>query len=406
MRRVLSSLPWILLAACAGHPAGTVAPAGGLPPGLAAIREDELKADLYALAGDHFLGRESGTLDELKASAWLAERARQAGLAPAGDDGTYFQFWPMARTRVSTSSKIQVGSTAFPVTTDAVVLTTGTAIVDAPLVDGGDGAGLDQMDLAGKAVVIQITSPKAVIPDKISLRPARYLFAAAGELTTALAKAKPAAIILVSDAVADSGWEFVSNWYRNGSYDLQFGEAPIRIGGAAPVIWLKQAARPAPEMVRRRVLPGPVGTAAVVGPGGLWRQFNRVAAGLPLAGPEEPDQPLDRASGRFEELGSSLANVRYNWVFRHGSSFHQFFGSTEHRGGEAGLLAGCIDPAPHRGVCQVPDVPGQQKVDAVGGRNRDVERVGRCLGGQEPAANQRPSEILSGWRSGQGWNVR
>ena len=261
-------------------------------------------------------------------------------------------------------------------------------------------------DLTGKAVVVQITKPKAAIPDKISLRPARYLFAAAGELTTALAKAKPAAIILVSDAVADSGWEFVSNWYRNGSYDLQFGEAPFRIGGAAPVIWLKQAARPAPEMVRRRVLPGPVGTAAVVGPGGLWRQFNRVAAGLPLAGPEEPDQPLDRASGRFEELGSSLANVRYNWVFRHGSSFHQFFGSTEHRGGEAGLLAGCIDPAPHRGVCQVPDVPGQQKVDAVGGRNRDVERVGRCLGGQEPAANQRPSEILSGWRNGQGWNVR
>ena len=245
MRRTLSSLALILLAACAGHPAGTVAPAGGLPPGLAAIREDELKADLYALAGDHFLGRESGTLDELKASAWLAERARQAGLAPAGDDGTYFQFWPMARTRVSTSSKIQVGSTAFPVTTDAVVLTTGTAIVDAPLVDGGDGAGLDQMDLAGKAVVIQITRPKAVIPDKISLRPARYLFAAAAELTTALAKAKPAAIILVSDAVADSGWEFVSNWYRNGSYGLQFGEAPFRMGGTAPVIWLKQAARPA-----------------------------------------------------------------------------------------------------------------------------------------------------------------
>ena len=147
-------------------------------------------------------------------------------------------------------------------------------------------------------------------------------------------------------------------------------------------------------------------TAAGVGPGGLWRQFDWMAAGLPLAGPEEPDQSLDRASGRFEKLGSSLANVRYNRVFRHGSSFHEFFGSTEHRGGETRLAAGRINPAPNRGVRQVPDVPGQQKVNAVGGRNRDVERVGRCLGGQEPAANQRPSELLSGWRNSQGWNVR
>lgn len=245
MPRPASLFCLLAITACAGHPAGTVAPNDALPPGLALIREDEITADLYALAGDHFLGREAGTLDELKASAWLAERARQAGLAPAGDDGTYFQFWPMARTRVSPGSRIQVGNTTFPVTTDAVVLTTGTTMVDAPLVDGGDGTGLDQMDLTGKAVVVQITKPKAPIPDKISLRPARYLFAAAGELTTALAKAKPAAIILVSDAVADSGWEFVSNWYRNGSYGLQFGEAPFRIGGAAPVIWLKQAARPA-----------------------------------------------------------------------------------------------------------------------------------------------------------------
>src|SRR5687768_17488277 len=56
------------------------------------IREADLKADLFALAGDHTRGREGGTLDELTASAWLAERARAAGLQPAGDNGTYFQF--------------------------------------------------------------------------------------------------------------------------------------------------------------------------------------------------------------------------------------------------------------------------------------------------------------------------
>src|SRR5688500_15687590 len=64
------------------------------PPALHAIVTDEIRRDLFTLAGDEMRGREAGTLDELRASAWIAERARAAGLDPAGDDGTYFQFWP------------------------------------------------------------------------------------------------------------------------------------------------------------------------------------------------------------------------------------------------------------------------------------------------------------------------
>ena len=47
------------------------------------IREADLKADLFTLAGDAMRGREGGTLDELTASMWVAERAR-AGRAAAG----------------------------------------------------------------------------------------------------------------------------------------------------------------------------------------------------------------------------------------------------------------------------------------------------------------------------------
>ena len=59
-------------------------------PAIAAIRPSELQADLFELTDDRFRGREAGTLDELRASMWLAEKARQAGLVPAGDDGTFF----------------------------------------------------------------------------------------------------------------------------------------------------------------------------------------------------------------------------------------------------------------------------------------------------------------------------
>ena len=73
------------------------------------IREADLKADLFALAGDAMRGREGGTLDEMTASVWVAEHAREAGLLPAGDNGTYFQFFPLERFRVSASSTVTLG---------------------------------------------------------------------------------------------------------------------------------------------------------------------------------------------------------------------------------------------------------------------------------------------------------
>src|SRR5687768_7554778 len=66
-------------------------------PGLSAIRADELRRDLFTLASDSMHGRVGGSADELRASMWLADRAREVGMAPAGDDGTYFQFFPVGR---------------------------------------------------------------------------------------------------------------------------------------------------------------------------------------------------------------------------------------------------------------------------------------------------------------------
>ncbi|RYF74203.1 MAG: peptidase M28, partial [Cytophagaceae bacterium] len=48
----------------------------------AAIKEADLKRDVYKLADDHFQGRVAGSLNELKASAWIAEQFRAMGLQP------------------------------------------------------------------------------------------------------------------------------------------------------------------------------------------------------------------------------------------------------------------------------------------------------------------------------------
>ena len=72
-------------------------------PALSAIKEADLKSDIYYLASDEMRGRRAGTLDELNAATWLAKRAEDAGLKPAGDNGTYFQFFPLYRTTVASN---------------------------------------------------------------------------------------------------------------------------------------------------------------------------------------------------------------------------------------------------------------------------------------------------------------
>src|SRR5690349_11440142 len=74
------------------------------PPAMQAIREADIKRDLYVMAGDAMRGREAGTLDEMRASVWVANEMARIGLTPAGDMGTWYQWWNMRRTRISTVS--------------------------------------------------------------------------------------------------------------------------------------------------------------------------------------------------------------------------------------------------------------------------------------------------------------
>ncbi len=65
----------------------------GNAPGrtAAAISATDLRSRLYAYADDSMMGRESGTIGNFKATAYIAAEAARLGLEPAGDGGTYFQ---------------------------------------------------------------------------------------------------------------------------------------------------------------------------------------------------------------------------------------------------------------------------------------------------------------------------
>jgi len=94
-------------------------------------------------------GREAGTLDEMRATGWVAERAREAGLAPAGDDGTYFQWWSIRRTRLSENSRILIGQSSLHLWSDVVALNNLSATLDVPIVYVADSAELSRTDVKG-----------------------------------------------------------------------------------------------------------------------------------------------------------------------------------------------------------------------------------------------------------------
>jgi hypothetical protein len=213
-----------VVAACAASTGGgggsspsSAAPGGG-PPGLSEIKEADIRRDIFILGGDGFRGREAGTLDEMRATVWVAEEARKAGLEPAGDDGTYYQWWPMRRTVLSENSRVMVGDSSLRMSRDVMVstpaasATMATVVVDLPLVFVEnaltEAAG---QDLTGKAAAAVAKST-----------------AAANTITTNLRARGAGAILIVGDSALDSEetWSaLVQARAARGSYGLDSGQA-------------------------------------------------------------------------------------------------------------------------------------------------------------------------------------
>lgn len=238
----------LTLAACAAGtrtPSATAASrAGDAAPGLAAITEGDLRRDLFAMAADTFRGREAGTLDELRAAAWVADRAREAGLEPAGDDGTYFQFWPMRRVRPSPLTTVAVGGAALALGGDVVLLAPAEARLDLPVVWVGEGRTADvaSMDLRGKAAAAIMTPPTPLPAANVSLRSYRYALAGARQLAQRLAARGASAVIVVGDATGDSAWAFAGTGLARGRYNVDSaGTAALPPG--PPVMWVRPATR-------------------------------------------------------------------------------------------------------------------------------------------------------------------
>ncbi|HET9424488.1 MAG TPA: M28 family peptidase [Gemmatimonadaceae bacterium] len=239
----------------AGPPAGTRGP---MPPALSAITEADLRRDMFALGGDAMRGREAGTLDEMRASMWIADRAREAGLQPAGDDGSYFQWWSMRRTRVSDASRVAIGDRPLALWKDVIVLSPMTVVMDQPIVWVGAAAGaeLAAMDLDGKVVAAELIAPAAaanVTPQNQS----PFSNAAIRQRTDTLVAKGVTAIVFVSGGAPefDEGFRRTVQQRIRGTYgidSLRPAGAPVPLPGAGrgnvqrqvPSLWISREMTP------------------------------------------------------------------------------------------------------------------------------------------------------------------
>jgi hypothetical protein len=206
-------------------------------PGLAAIKEADLKKDLYALAGDDFRGREAGTLDELKAAVWWADILRKEGLKPAGDDGTYFQYFSMWRNRIASGSSISIAGRSLELWKNVLVAQTAAADLTVPIVFAGNASSeeLDTLNIKGKAVALTV-SPAGINLD-VSLPERRYPSYITRKYSADLLARGAAAIIFIADEMGEKSWDAVLPALTRGLYDVADGPNAVT-APKTPIIWL------------------------------------------------------------------------------------------------------------------------------------------------------------------------
>ena len=189
---------------------------------------------MFAMGGDAMRGREAGTLDEMRATGWVAEQAREAGLQPAGADGTFYQWWPIRRTRLSVSSQILFGGKPLQLWRDAVALSNQPVTADLPVVYVADTSALEHADVRGKAVAMVVTA----IPTQPA---AQFTIRGNFQATTAamlrqhaarIAQAGGAAAILISDgsSALDEAFVATATVSSRGTYAIDSAGGPAGRG--------------------------------------------------------------------------------------------------------------------------------------------------------------------------------
>jgi Zn-dependent M28 family amino/carboxypeptidase len=218
------------------------AQAAEIKGGPGGIDGQRVSNDIKILASDAFEGRGPATPGEQKAIHYIADQFKKAGLAPAGDKGSYFQSVPLRR--FETPGKIAVGFTlngkARPLTEleDIVVHTQvptdHVTVKNAPLVFIGYGVSAPErkwddfkgVDIKGKIAVVLINDPDFEMDPKDPLygrfdgKSMTYYGRWTYKYAEAAKRGALGLLIVHERAAAAYGWNTVKNSNGNAQFDI------------------------------------------------------------------------------------------------------------------------------------------------------------------------------------------
>jgi len=215
---VLGALFWLAATSLAAQ---STTRRSALPAAYSAIREADLRRDVGAMAGPAMRGREGGTLDEMRASMWMAEQYRRIGLKPMGEDSSWFQWFDITRTRVSiTSSRARIAGQTMTLFDDFVPLNVVPAEAAGRVLWVQDPTDTT-IDVRGRIVATGLLAPapEAIRATSYTFA-SRYADAAVNGTLARFARRGAAAILLVASPTVDSAFAVVSSARSRGAYDV------------------------------------------------------------------------------------------------------------------------------------------------------------------------------------------
>ncbi|MFT4179968.1 MAG: M28 family peptidase [Thermomonas sp.] len=206
------------------------------------ISADNLAAHLRVLGSDAFEGRAPNTPGEEKTVAYIAEQFKKAGLAPAGDDGSWFQQVTLERNEIvgPVHASLQVGGKSRTLVSGEDIalesLHPGSRVDlrDVPLVFAGYGItapelGWDDyagLDVAGKVVVVLINDPDFESGQgDFGGRAMTYYGRWTYKYEEAARRGAAAALIVHETAAAAYPWATVRNGRNGPQYDIVRADA-------------------------------------------------------------------------------------------------------------------------------------------------------------------------------------
>lgn len=198
-----------------------------------AVTAKQLKEYLTFIASDELEGRDTPSRGLDIAAMYIAQHLSSWGLKPAGDNGSYFQKFPLTLEKiVSRDSRLDIGGQSYEYGRDFLSSITAASFKDAPVVFAGYGwviksKNIDAykgIDVRGKVVVVANSLPKGVTFNDLKGPPGGDWMSPAYYAQTNGAKA----VINIPTFGNLINWES-SRWNQSDKGSVSYGSQPTLI---------------------------------------------------------------------------------------------------------------------------------------------------------------------------------